>query len=408
MSGCQLPVTGINPEVLVILALILLGAGISLLLVFRPPVGRHSRRRRGVGRRAAMMLFALLVGATVVTSSDVQRADADSCPTTPAAVIPATTTTTTAPTTTTTVAGPTTTASATTTTEPSTTTSTTVPETTTMTVPETTTTAAPVPDLTPTISGPTTGGSGRYTISIKNVGDAPTSGPMTFPLTLTVLTGSGPVIPDLVISSDWTLSDLTFTSKPGLVIAPGATSVVSLLLEWRADAPGSWRGTVTLPTGIGGETDGANNTASITVVVAPAPDLTPTISGPTTLAPDVRGTYTFQIANVGDAPTIGPMTFTLSFTIDTGSSVLTTTPLASSDWTFTGASGGDLSYRSNVGFVLAAGAVSTGTFGVTWSPALPASGSFTIATTLPTGIGGEVDPSNNSASLTVDVSAPPP
>ena len=72
--------------------------------------------------------------------------------------------------------------------------------------------------------------------------------------------------------------------------------MVSLLLEWRADI-GSWRGIVTLPTGIGGETNGANNTASITVVVAPAPDLAPTISGPTTLALDQRETYTFQIAN---------------------------------------------------------------------------------------------------------------
>jgi hypothetical protein len=120
----------------------------------------------------------------------------------------------------------------------------------------------------------------------------------------------------------------------------------------------------------------------------------------------VRGTYTFQITNVGDAPTSALMTSTLAFTIDTGTSVLTTTPLASSDWTFTGQSGGDLNYRSNVGFVLAPGAVSTGTFGVTWSPVLPASGSFTMSTTLPTGIGGEINASNNSASLTVDVSAP--
>ena len=234
---------------------------------------------------------------------------------------------------------------------------------------------------------------------------------MTFTLALTVLTGPGPVLPATVNSTDWTSvsdpSGLTFTSNPGLVIAPGATSVVTLLLEWRADVPGSWEGTVTLPTGIGGETDGANNTASITIQVAPVPDLTPSISGPTRLAPDVRGSYTFEITNVGDAPTSGLMTFSLAFDIDTGSAVLTPTPLASGDWTFTGQSGGDLNYRSNVGFVLAPGAVSTVTFGVTWSPSLPSAGSFTISTTLPPGIGGEVNSSNNSASLTVDVSAPP-
>jgi hypothetical protein len=98
---------------------------------------------------------------------------------------------------------------------------------------------------------------------------------MSFTLTLMVLDGPGPVLPDLVTSADWTsvadLSGLTFTSNAGLVIAPGATSLVTLLLEWRVDAPGSWRGTVTLQPGIGGETNATNNTATQTVVIPPPP-----------------------------------------------------------------------------------------------------------------------------------------
>ena len=101
------------------------------------------------------------------------------------------------------------------------------------------------------------------------------------------------------------------------------------------------------------------------------------------------------------------MTFTLSMTIDTGVGPLNAVALASSGWTFVGSSGGDLMYQSNSGFTIAAGAVSTGTFGVTWGSGLPTSGSFTMATTLPTGIGGETNAANNTASLTVVVSPPP-
>ena len=144
-----------------------------------------------------------------------------------------------------------------------------------------------------------------------------------------------------------------------------------------------------------------------TTTTAPVPDLTPSITGPTTLLPGVRGSYTFQIANVGSAPTSGTMTFTLSFTIDTGVGTLNAAALASSGWTFVGSSGGDLMYQSNSGFTIASGAVSTGTFGVTWGGGLPTSGSFTIATTLPNGIGGETNAANNTASLNVVVTPPP-
>ena len=56
-------------------------------------------------------------------------------------------------------------------------------------------------------------------------------------------------------------------------------------------------------------------TTTTTTTTTPVPDLTPSITGPDTLIPGLRGRYTFSISNVGDAPTTGTMTFTLTFTI---------------------------------------------------------------------------------------------
>ena len=247
MADCTLPTVGSDTRVLVLVAFLIVGAGISLLLMVR---------RRGVGGAAAIAVTVAL-GATALVVGDARRADAATCP--PATTVTGTAAPTSIAAPTTTTPGVTTTAAATTTTAAT----------------STTTTTLAVPDLTPTIVGPLTGFSGQYVITITNAGDAPTTGPMTFTLALTVLNGPGPVLPDFVNSADWTSvadpAGLTFTSNAGLNIAPGSTSVVTLLLEWRVDAPGSWRGTVALPTGIGGETNGTNNSDSITVVIPPPP-----------------------------------------------------------------------------------------------------------------------------------------
>jgi hypothetical protein len=246
--NCQLPVTGTNISMLVALALLLIATGIVSLLIVR---------RGGVGRGATIVL-ALAVLATL-TLSEAPRADADSCPPTAPVAVPAPATTTT------TTAAP----SITTTTNTSTTTTTTVPPTT------TTTTTAPVPDLTPTIDGPRIGFSGVYTIVVKNIGDAPTTGPMTFTLSISILEGAGPVESTAFASPDWTSAanptGFTFTSDPGLVIDPGAQSTLLITLLWGVEEGGQWQGTVTLPPGIGGETNGTNNTASITVTIPSPP-----------------------------------------------------------------------------------------------------------------------------------------
>ena len=158
----------------------------------------------------------------------------------------------------------------TTTATPSTTT--TVPPTT------TTTTTAPVPDLTPSISGPRVFGPGEadYVVTVSNVGNRATAGPMNFTVSVELLTGPPPVILENPSSSDWTATGsesdtLTFTSMAGLVIAPGGVSTVAFTLVYSNENPASMSLQVSLPIGIGGETNGANNTASMTVVVPPPP-----------------------------------------------------------------------------------------------------------------------------------------
>jgi hypothetical protein len=142
-----------------------------------------------------------------------------------------------------------------------------------------------------------------------------------------------------------------------------------------------------------------------TTTTAPVPDLTPRFTGPTTLSEGNQGTYTYEITNLGTGPTIGPMTFTITFTVEQGTNTLTTVPLSSNDWTFSGSSGTSLTFTSNTGLVIAPGAVSTGTFGVTPS-ATGGVGSFEILTTLPNGIGGENDSLDNTSSLAVAITAP--
>ncbi len=281
MADCVLPVTGSNP-MLVVLAVLAVATGVALVL---------GVRRRGLGGGAAVVIaFALAAGALVV--GDARRADAQECP--PSTTVTPTAAPTTAPTTTT---ATTTTTAATTTTGATTTSPPSTPQVF-PTVPTTvaTTTTVAVPDLTPAVSGPQTlvlfGPDGQYTVTVTNVGNAPTNGqPMTFTVTFpfTVVGFSGALIdPFGVTSTDWTVSEalgtagsagnpgsptvLTFTSNSGLIIPAGASSTVSFSTEFLGEDAADFSVDVTLPSGIGGETNGTNNTTSYPVtIVIPAP-----------------------------------------------------------------------------------------------------------------------------------------
>jgi hypothetical protein len=267
MTDCVLPVTGGSPVGLVLLALLLLAVGVALLM---------SVRRGGFRGGAAVVLMLALGAALAVV--DARSADAQECP--PPSTVPPTTA---APAPTTTGGTTTTTASTTSTTVATTTTTPTGSVPTTPTTVATTTTATTIaaPDLTPTVEGPSEqeigAVPGLYTIEITNVGSLPTIGQMNFTVNLPVLAGGGTI--DLVSASslDWLVvqlvpGDPVSIFAPTLVLGPGQVSTVSLRLDWTdSQSPGQFRVDVTLPPNIGGETNDANNTASLTVTVIPPP-----------------------------------------------------------------------------------------------------------------------------------------
>ena len=269
MTDCVLPVTGSNPS-LVVLALLAVAAGVVLVL---------GVRRRGIGGGAAVVVaFALAAAGLVI--GDARRADVEECPpstTTAPTTAPTTAAATTVATTATTIAT-TTTASTTTTTSPPTT-----PQ-----VFPTTPTTAAVPDLTPTVSGPQTlilfGPNGQFPVTVQNVGTGPTDGTqmtfaVSFPFTVVGDNAGARVDPSAQSSADWTVTNVnlgtvgspgnpgiptvfTITSNAGLIIPAGASTTITLTLELLLEAPAAFSVNVTLPNGMGGETNNANNTTS--------------------------------------------------------------------------------------------------------------------------------------------------
>ncbi len=202
------------------------------------------------------------------------------------------------------------------------------------------------------------------------------------------------------------------TSRAGAQVAcPSATGVAPAdLTSTPTRATPTTAPTVTTTTTRATTTTSISTTStstSTTTTTVAVPDVAPSISGPTTAAPGVAGTFTIDITNVGQAPTSGVMTFSLLFDVQPANGPITAAPLASTDWAFVGPIPGGLMYQSNPGFSLAAGATSTTTFRATWGPGLGPSGTYTISMTLPTGSGGESNAANNSASHLVAVSTPP-
>ncbi len=251
MTDCALAATGSNTRVLVVLAVLLVGVGVTLLLIVR---------RRDIGP-GATLIVALALAVTALGVVDTSRAGAQvACPsaTGVAPVDLAVTPTTPAPTTTAPVVTTTTTSTTTTSTS-------------------TTTTTLPVPDLTPTITGPAVFGPGQadFVVTVSNVGPGATTGPMTFSVNVALLTGPPPVTMENPVSPGWTAAGagtqtLTFTST-ALVLDPGDVSTVGFTLVYGNENPATMNLTVALPAGIGGETNSANNTASLPTEVPPPP-----------------------------------------------------------------------------------------------------------------------------------------
>jgi hypothetical protein len=143
-----------------------------------------------------------------------------------------------------------------------------------------TTTIPPVADLVPSISGPTAFAQGQpnlYTATITNTGTAPTAGGMSFTVQLDLITGNGVLTVSPAAASGWAFTGsgpgFGFASDPGTVLAPGASATMTMDIQWGPAVPGdggSIRLQTTLPGGIGGETNSANNSDSLTVTIPSA------------------------------------------------------------------------------------------------------------------------------------------
>jgi uncharacterized repeat protein (TIGR01451 family) len=192
-------------------------------------------------------------------------------------------------------------------------------------------TAGPTPDL--AIAKTHTGNAQRgqtgfaYTITVSNVGSAPTAGAVTVNDTLPAgLTATG------ISGTGWNCTGgATPTCTRSDALASGtAYPPITLTVSVAADAAATVTNTATVSGG--GDTNAANNTASDpTTVSAGAADLTITKTHSGNATQGQRNfVYTITASNVGIGPTTG--TVTVTDTLPTG---LTATAVSGAGWSCT-------------------------------------------------------------------------
>jgi Domain of unknown function DUF11 len=176
------------------------------------------------------------------------------------------------------------------------------------------------PDLATTIGQPapgfTEGVLSNVPVTIANIGNAPATGTLTFSTTLP----NGLSTPATFTNNNWTCSTTGQTvncSTPNTAGLPATTGTTTFNLPI-TPVTGSAGQTPTLmgqtPAAIN-ETTTANNTGSMTptnpIIAAARPDLTTTVGTPSpVLTEGVTSDIPVTIANIGNAPATGPLTFT--------------------------------------------------------------------------------------------------
>ena len=163
------------------------------------------------------------------------------------------------------------------------------------------TTIGSVPDLTIAKSHTgtfTQGGTGSYTITAKNSGNASTSGTVT--VSDVVPTG---LTPTAAAGTGWTcgISSQTVTCTNTTVVAAGVSfAAITLSVNVSPTAPSSVTNTVTVSGG--GETNTSNDSASDVTTLGSVPDLTITKSHTGSFTQGGTGSYTITAKNSGNAP----------------------------------------------------------------------------------------------------------
>lgn len=253
------------------------------------------------------------------------------------------------------------------------------------------------PDLQLTKTGPATGtigGSGSYTITVANAPspagadtDATISVTDTLPAGETYVSATG---------NNWTITHAgnTITATTPGPLAAGA-SLPPITVHVTYATSGSFTDVATVAPATG-ETDTANNTAQVTTVVPPAPDLTLVKNGPLTGSLNGSGIYTID---VGDAASAGPdndKTITVTDTLPAGEAFVSAT---GSGWTISNA--GHLVTATHDGPLAPGANLPTITVKVTYTQ----TGSLTdVATVKPAT--GETNTTNNTGQVTTVVAAP--
>ncbi|HVF35572.1 MAG TPA: hypothetical protein VND91_09645, partial [Candidatus Saccharimonadia bacterium] len=166
-----------------------------------------------------------------------------------------------------------------------------------------------------------------YTIVVRNVGSAATSGTVTLTdtlpagLTATAIAGSG-----------WNCTLAPLSCTRGDALAAGASyPPIVLTVNVASNAPATLVNTATVSGG--GDTTPGNNTDTDPTTVGDAglpltPDLTLTKSHTGTFVRGEAGSYTLVVSNVGAAPTAGPVTV-----VDMLPTGLSATALSGTGWT---------------------------------------------------------------------------
>ncbi|MDZ7933892.1 MAG: SdrD B-like domain-containing protein [Emticicia sp.] len=177
--------------------------------------------------------------------------------------------------------------------------------------------SAPITDLTVNIKGTATtnpNGTAVYTITVNNIGSAPSSGPINVSvlipngLSYTSFTGSGWNYSSSTLQTGGAIL-VTFTTNT--IIAAGGSNN-NLVINLTAGGSLANNTTLTITGNIsgGGESNISNNTSStnLTIFLLGNPLLIATINGATTVNVNLAYDYTINVNNIGSSATSGAST----------------------------------------------------------------------------------------------------
>ncbi len=191
----------------------------------------------------------------------------------------------------------------------------------------------PTPDLVTTIGQPSpslvAGQPSVVPVTVTNIGNAPTTGTITTTITLPTGTSASPNFTSN--GNTCTTSGQTVTcTNPGplSITSPTNSTVIEVPVTAAASTVGTKPGPFTATPSTPGETNTSNNsgtpmTPNNAVSPAPAPDLVTTIGQPSpSLVAGQQSIVPVTVTNIGNAPTTGTITTTI--TLPTGTSALPT------------------------------------------------------------------------------------